>query len=384
MRAYVFTDTTLSRRAGQFVWLEIDTEKARNAALRKKLGIPAIPTFFIVDPATERVALRWVGGFGVAQLDRLLDDGLLAVNGAGVGASLDSIVVAADAYYGQGRYDLAAPKYRDALALAPVEWPRYPRVAEALLTSLSQIEKYEDAVRFADQAFPRVRHTPSAAVVAGTGLDDAVALPKETPNRASWITEFEQATRDVVNDFQLPLSGDDRSGLYISLLESRRDAGDDAGRLEVAGQWSQYLNTMAAMAPSADARMVYDSHRLSAFLELGQPEHAIPMLEQSEKDVPDDYNPPARLAIAYRAMKKWDDGLAASNRAMARAYGPRKLGFFTVRTDLYLGKADTTAAVRTLKWAIAYVDSLPQEQRSAASIAAFHKRLDTLRPALHP
>src|SRR5690349_12798648 len=107
MRAFVFTDTTLTRRAGQFVWLEIDTEKARNAALRKKLDIPAIPTFFIVDPATERVALRWVGGFGVAQLDRLLDDGLLAVNGAGVGASLDSTIVVADADYGKGRYDLA-------------------------------------------------------------------------------------------------------------------------------------------------------------------------------------------------------------------------------------------------------------------------------------
>src|SRR4029453_6729332 len=32
MRAFVFTDKALTQRAGQFVWLSIDTEKAQNAA----------------------------------------------------------------------------------------------------------------------------------------------------------------------------------------------------------------------------------------------------------------------------------------------------------------------------------------------------------------
>ena len=302
MRAYVFTDKSLTRRAGQFVWLEIDTENPKNAAIRKKLAIAAIPTFFIVDPATGRVALRWVGGFGVAQLDRLLDDGRLAVAGASAGGSVDAAIVQADAYYGDAKYDQAAAAYRDALALAPPDWPRYPRVAEALLVSLSQIEKFDEAVHFADQAYPRVRNTPSAAVIAGTGLDDAVSLPKENADRARWIETFEKRSREVVEDRSLPLSGDDRSGLYISLLEARRDAGDEAGKNAVAAQWSAFLDSMAAVAPTRDARMVYDSHRLSAYLELGQPERAIPMLEQSQRDAPGDYNPPARLAIAYRAI----------------------------------------------------------------------------------
>ena len=38
MRAYVFTDASLSRHAGQFVWLALDFENSRNAAVVKRLG----------------------------------------------------------------------------------------------------------------------------------------------------------------------------------------------------------------------------------------------------------------------------------------------------------------------------------------------------------
>src|SRR5436309_407763 len=83
MRAFVFTDKSLASEAGRFVWLEIDTEKSRNAPFRKQFPIEALPTFLIVDPAEQNVALRWVGGATASQLRRLLDDGRLAVAGGG-------------------------------------------------------------------------------------------------------------------------------------------------------------------------------------------------------------------------------------------------------------------------------------------------------------
>ena len=51
MRAFVLTDRSLESQAGRFVWLEIDTEKAQNAALRKRLGVAALPSFFVMNPA---------------------------------------------------------------------------------------------------------------------------------------------------------------------------------------------------------------------------------------------------------------------------------------------------------------------------------------------
>jgi len=74
MRAYVFTDTTLARHAGQFVWLEIDNEKPANAVFRKRDPTPGLPTFFVLDAVHETVLIRWLGGLTVGQLHALLDD----------------------------------------------------------------------------------------------------------------------------------------------------------------------------------------------------------------------------------------------------------------------------------------------------------------------
>jgi tetratricopeptide (TPR) repeat protein len=103
------------------------------------------------------------------------------------------------------------------------------------------------------------------------------------------------------------------------------------------------------------------------------------MLEQSARDFPDDYNPPARLANAYRTLGRWDEALVASDSAMARAYGPRKILFFQNRADIYKGKGDLDAARRTLDEAIAFASALPEGQRSKSSIAALEKRREALK-----
>jgi hypothetical protein len=174
MRAFVFTDRSLTRHAGRFVWLEIDTEKKQNAALKKKLGVPALPTYFILDPADESVALRWVGGFTVAQLDRLLDDGVAAVRGGAGGSGVGDALARADRLYGEGRDSLAVLAYREVLARAVPGWPQYSRVVEALLFALDRTGGYAAEAELAREAWPRLRGTPSGASVAGSGLGAAL------------------------------------------------------------------------------------------------------------------------------------------------------------------------------------------------------------------
>ncbi|HEX3582019.1 MAG TPA: tetratricopeptide repeat protein, partial [Thermoanaerobaculia bacterium] len=117
------------------------------------------------------------------------------------------------------------------------------------------------------------------------------------------------------------------------------------------------------------------SFRLSLYIELKTPEKAIPMLEQSEKDFPNDYNPPARLALAYKAMNRFDDALAASDRAMARVYGPRKITVYRTRYDIYMAKGDKEMAKKTLEETVRYAKSLPKEQVSKAMIDSLEKKL---------
>jgi tetratricopeptide (TPR) repeat protein len=374
MRAYVFTDASLARQAGRFVWLDVDAEKAKNAPLRKQLPMPALPSYFIVDPATEKVALRWVGSATVAQLHRFLDDGQRAVTGGPAGA--DSLLARADRLYGEGDNGGAGQAYRAALAQAPPGWPAYPRAVEAALFALSMTDSFEASVGLARSALPRLRGTPGELSAASQGSSAAAELPEDHPTRAAALAEFDAALVRALADTAIVVAADDRSGAYIALLEGRRAAGDSVGAHRAAQQWSAFLDAAAARARTPEERAVFDSHRLSAYLELGQPERAVPMLQASERDLPDDYNPPARLAVAYRAMKSWDEALAASDRAMAKVYGPRRLLVLQVRTDIYLGRGEKEAAKRTVSDAIAYAEALPEGQLSERQIAALKRRLE--------
>lgn len=384
MRAFVFTDEALAEYAGRFVWLELDMEKAVNAPYRAKpLALAALPTFYVVDPADQSVVLKYVGGMTLPQLTRFLDDGRLALRRKGEprgDTPADRALARADRAYAVADDSTAAVAYREAIEAAPADWPPYARAAEALQFAASRVGAYEVGVSSARLALPRLGRTPSAGAVVAGGLDCAVSLPESEPRRAEWIRELLVPARDLLADRAVPMAGDDRSGLFITVGGALDALGDTAGVRANNQAWSAFLDGEAAKATTPAARMVFDPHRLSAYLELGRPELALPMLEQSERDAPADYNPPARLAIAYQAMKRWDEGLAASDRALAKVYGPRKLTLYNVRVQLYTGKGDTAAARRTLEDALAYAKSLPAGQRSAATIAGLEKRLAAMAP----
>jgi len=381
MRAFVFTDKSLTRHAGRFVWLEIDTDKRQNAPAKKRLGVVALPTYFIVDPKDETVALRWVGGATVRQLDRFLDDAVVAVRDRALEKSAlpaDRALARADRLYGEGKDSLAVPAFREALDQAPQDWPHYARAVEALLFALDRTRDYAAEAALARDAWPRLKGTPSAAVAAGSGLRAVLSLPDSSALRGELLPVFEGWTREVLADATLGLADDDRSGLYISLMDAREAVGDSAGAKRVAADWAAFLEDAAGRAKTPEQRTVFDSHRLSAYLELGQPERAIPMLAAAERDLPGDYNPPARLAATYRAMKRWDEALAASDRALAKVYGPRKLNIYTTRAGILQDRGDKEGARRTLEEALAFAEALPPGQRSESTIAGLKKRIEGL------
>jgi len=376
MKAYVFTDKALERYAGQFVWLSLDVEKAENAAYKKKYGVDALPTFLVLDPQTEKVALRWVGGASVPQLVRILADATAAVKGR-VPAG-EAALARADRFYAESDYAKAAAAYREAIAKAPAGWPRYGRAVESLLYAMYQTKDYSGCARLAREAWPRLKKSTSAANVAASGLSCALEVPKEDRERAELVSTLAGAGREILASKRRDLAADDVSAVYETLAAEREDAKDEAGEKKVLQERATFLENAAARAKTAEARAVFDSHRLGTYLELGEPQRAVEMLLASERDLPGDYNPPARLASAYRAMKRYDDALAASDRALAKAYGPRKLGILQTRADIYKEKGDPASARQTIEEALRLAESLPDGQRSERTIANLKKKLETL------
>src|SRR5262245_35471209 len=166
MKAFVFTDKALSSQAGRFVWLALDSENAKNAKTLKKYPVNALPSFLVIAPDSERVAMRWVGGMNVNQLVAFLGD---AERAAGGGE--ETALARADRLYGAADYADAVPAYQEAIASAPEEWSDYPRAVEALLYSLSDQEKYEETATLAELALPRLTGTPTELTAASYGLD---------------------------------------------------------------------------------------------------------------------------------------------------------------------------------------------------------------------
>ena len=374
MKANVYTDKSLERYAGRFVWLSINTEAPESAAFLKRYPIPALPTLLVLDPKKDDVTLRYVGGANIAQLRSMLDDSEQK-HRSRMGATADKLLIEADRLASDGQHANAAKAYDSAIRSAPGRWRRFGRAAESLIFSLSMANEREQCATRALALYPRVKGTISSANVAATGLGCAVALDKEHAQRGPLLQALEKATREVFDNRKLALSGDDRSGLYIALIDARDAVGDEEGTVALQTQWAAFLEDVAAKSKTAEQRAVYDSHRVSAYLNLGTPEKAIPMLEQSQRDFPTDYNPPARLALIYKAMKEHDKALAASDRALSLVYGPRKLSVLSVRADIFTEKGDPKAARETIAQAIEYAKALPEGQRSERRIAAMEKRL---------
>ena len=373
MRAFVFTDKALGRDAGRFVWLSINTEKATNSEFLEKYPVQVWPSLYVINPSTEKVSIRWVGGATVPQLQKLFDDGERAIRGKERGVA--EILARADKFYGQGKNAEAAREYCAALKTAPGRWPQYGRTVESLLFALSSTNAYQECATTALDAWPRLRDTSSTANVAGSGLDCALALPKETTNRADMIRQLREDALAAVANKRVKIAGDDISAVYDELVSERADAKDEEGRKRLLDEWAAFLENQAAAAKTPEQRAAYDPHRVGVYLQMKQPERGLGMLEASERDLPDDYNPPARLAVLYKALKRYDEALAASDRALSKAYGPRKIGILQTRSDIFRQKGDLGQAKRTMEEALSFAESLPAGQRSEGQITSLKKKM---------
>ncbi|MDB4967002.1 MAG: thiol reductase thioredoxin [Myxococcales bacterium] len=368
MQSYVFNDPSLGKQATRFVFLSIDTEKEKNAPFLAKYPIEVWPTLMVVDPAREQAVLRWPGSVNAAQLVKLLDDGEHAVHADGKDAVGE--LARADRLAGEGRAKDAAAAYRAVLPRLPAE--KRPRATESLLAAL--MREPESCAQTGVELVPPMARGPSFANATALALGCATELKGDARSRALAVLE-----PLGVEAVALPgLLADDRSGLYETLVGIREEAKDAAGKKVLAARWLAFLDGEAARAPTVEQRAAFDPHRVNAALALGEPLRVVPALQASEKELPNDYNPAARLALLYRAAGKYDDALHAIDRALPKAYGPRAVRLYDLKVDLQLKKNDSAGAKKTLQQALVVAKALPAEQRPEQSVAAMQKRLQSM------
>jgi len=374
MRATVLKDPALVKSAGRFVWLEIDTEKAENAPFLEKFPVEVWPTFLVVDPATQKPALKWLGTATAQDLERLLADGERAVKGM-EGEAPAALLARADRANAAGEVGRAVELWREALARGGPGWGRRPRVLESLAMALQASDRPKDCADLAVREAPAMARTQSFANVVSVGLSCATSSSDEP-----WATQALAALEPLAAEaVRLPgVLADDRAGLYDGLVEARRAAKDEAGAERIAGDWWAFLVAERGRARGAAARVMLDSWIVAAALALGDPARAVPLLQASERAAPRDYNPPFRLAVLYLELGRYADALAASDRAVERAYGPRKVRVLSQRATILEGQGNRAGARRALEDAIACSERLPEAQRNPRVAERLQARLKQL------
>jgi tetratricopeptide (TPR) repeat protein len=376
MRATVLEDKSLARHAGRFVWLSIDTENEKNAAFLEKYPWEAVPTFEVIDPADGRVGYRWLGSVSAKQLVQRFDEAERAIAKA-TGDDANGLYDRAVQLDAEGKAKESAEAYEQALAKAPKDWQARGRAAEGLVFELSQSDQFEACTKRAMEMEPGMPQGASRANVAATGLDCALHADEKETWRASAITTLEKAVRASLK--YDGLLSDDRAGLRAALMDALDEQKDEAG---VKAQALDLLDFLEADAKKAtpEARAALDGYRVSAAIAAGDPGRALAPLTLSEQQLPGDYNPPARLALIYRELGRYDDALAASSRALEKIYGPRKLTVLDARATIYEKKGDKAGVKKTLEDAIAYAGTLPEPQRPKRTVARLEKKLAELNP----
>jgi tetratricopeptide (TPR) repeat protein len=243
----------------------------------------------------------------------------------------------------------------------------------SMLSAMTLAKQFEPCTRTALQQLPTLTVAGDRVGALSWGLGCALELPEGKVKQANIDQLVREANKALALEGVLP---DDRSGLYETLVAEREAAKDEAGAQAIAAQWLTFLDGEAAKAKTPSERAVFDPHRVNAAIASKQSQKVVAALAQSEKELPADYNPPARLALLYRELGQFDEGLAAIERALGKCKeGPRKLRLFNTKASLLEKKGDTAGRKKTLEEALAYAKKLPKGQQSPRAVAALEAQL---------
>jgi hypothetical protein len=380
MRASVLTDARLVKHAGRFAWLDIDTEKPVNFAFVAQYPIDAWPTVYVIDPAAEKVLLRWMGAATAPELEKLLLDAERTWKNERTDAAGEAMARGA-ALAAERQHADAARAFSDALAAGGPRWTERARAADAMLQALTLAGDEQACAGAAAELLPKLEQGPAYARVAAAGLGCANGLePPATRDPA--IRAAEPWARLALG---IPgVLSDDKLALYDALLGARRALSDEPGAKRVAREWLAFVEDESRRQKTPLGRSALDGARLSAAMALGEPRRALPALRASAKALPGEFFAQSYLAVCALEAGEPQESLEAARRGVKLAEGPRKVRVMTVEAQALKALGEEAEARAVLEAAIAHGEGLPEAVRPRGHVARARKLLEQWAPKAEP
>jgi len=384
MKHDVLAGPGIAPLAERFVWLALDTDAEENAPALERLPVSSWPTFYVVSPVDESVQARYVGAASIDQFREFLavgEAGHLDALAAGGELAADDprhLLRRAERAAAAGDLARADELYGEALDAAPADWPRR---ADVLTSRIAARARQQRWVACAELGLVEMGATGSSAsagdfcywaVSCAGELESGDLLREQVHMRAL------ERLSALADDEGAPLSADDRSDVLRLLREVQHETGDREGARSTAERQLAWLDEAAAAASGPVSASTFNWPRAEVYVYLKRGAEIIPALERSAADLPEDYDPPYRVAWVALQIGDLDRALPAAERALALAYGPRKGRVLTLIADIHAARGDSAAERDHREQALAHYESLPPGQRDERAIEAARAALEKM------
>lgn len=375
MQTTVFAERALEPMGGKLVFAALDTDRDANAAAVAKFPPAAWPTFYVVGP-DEAVLGRFVGAASLAQFQAFLETGLRAAAGGAAGP--DARLLAAERALSTKNYETAETELEEALAAAPADWARRPDALVSLIGARRKLGDLDGCVQVAEKSMGETGSAASATdfLYQATACASALVEEKDGKRPPAAAVARVKALREaavarwekLVADAAAPLTVDDRSDAMANLRETLNALGRKAEAKAVAEKQRALLDEAAAKAPTPTAASTYNWPRAEVYVFLEKPLELVPALEKSIKDLPAEYDPPARLGWIYWKGGKLAEAATWTDAALKLVYGPRKVRVLNQRAQIAAQASDRVAERTARAEIVKTLEALPASQTTPEDI----------------
>lgn len=332
MQQTVLADPSLARYAEHFVWLSLDTDRPENEDWVKRYPPLAWPTFYLVDPETRRILSRFVGAASLDQFRAFLEAEPDAAT------SVDALLSEAHAAEAERDWRRAGVLYDRALAAAGLDWPRRPDILVSRLRGHVKAEQYAEGLEFAGRVGLQTGRSASATDF----LYYTMACAKHLSDAESPVLDALGAhVLEAVEDGS-DMSVDDRSDALVNLRELALLQGREDDAKALALRQKKLLDQVLDGAPP-QVVMTYNWPAVEVYAFLGRHAEIAPVVEANMKALPDEYDPPYRLAWLWLHAGEPDRARPYAQQALNRVYGPRKARVYDLLADIEKARGDREA-----------------------------------------
>lgn len=360
MQREVLEQPALAAFADRIEFVAVDTDRVDNAAFLARHPVALWPTFFVLDPQAKdglAVAVH-PGAASLPDMVAFIEGALARTRSAsadnsvlaGLLAAVDRAVAVADVVATAAAWDAVLVKVG----------PGHARRQELLTRAAWSRVKGDPAgcIAFIEAHRPEFTRgsapgdLESGLLSCADRLTDAAAQARA---RASALVRL----RALVEQPPEGAAVDDRADTMATLAGLAEQQGDKAAVVALHERRLRLLEDDAAKATTERGAQVHDYARLNSLLYLQRGDEAVALLTARAKAIPDDYEPPARLASALFRLQRHDEARTAAKAAIDKSYGPRRLRYLMLLTDIEAARKDAPAAQAALQRVVDESAALP-------------------------